>query len=552
MKILKKTGILLTIIATALVLLFAQAVDNSFETVKNLDIYYTLIKELDTYYVDEIETGKIVKTSIEKMLETLDPYTNYIPESKIEDLRFMTTGNYGGIGTLVRKTGKRPVITDVYEGFPGQKAGIRAGDIVLKIDDFDTDNQNLEDVSEKLKGLPGTTVKVLVERLGQENPIEIPIVRESIHINPISYYEILENNVGYIQFNNFTHNGAEEFRTALDSLTKKGATSLIIDLRGNPGGLLDEAVSICNFFIPKGIQVVSTKGKMKQWNHNYFTSNDPVAPKIPVVVLVNRASASASEIVAGALQDLDRGVIIGSRTFGKGLVQTTRPLSYNAQLKITTAKYYVPSGRCIQAIDYSNRNEDGSVGTVPDSLVSEFKTKNGRKVYDGGGIKPDIETESPVMSIISTELYIDNIIFDFATKYHSTHPTIESPKDFSITDEEYQQFIDFVNNKNFEYSLGSTQKLKELVESLKEEKYYQSVEMQIKQMEELLKDEPQRDLLTFKGEVTKLINEEIVSRYHYQRGRIMNYLKHDTEIDSAIHILKNSERYNAILGYNKQ
>ena len=547
MKFFKKTGIFLVAIAIAFTLLFTNFVDNSFEIVKHLDIYYTLFKELDSYYVDEINPGELVETSINKMLETLDPYTVFIPESRIEDLRLMTTGTYGGIGTLVRKDKNRVIITDPYEGFPGQKAGLKAGDVIMRVDDFDTENQTIDAVSEKLKGSQGTTVKIVVQRIGQPKLLEFSIVRENIHINSVPFFDMLNDNIGYIMFNNFTQKSSDEFRTALDSLMKRGATSLIIDLRGNPGGLMDEAVSICNFFVPKGLQIVSTKGKMRQWNLNYFTTNEPVASKIPLVVMVNSGSASASEIVAGAIQDLDRGVVVGSRTFGKGLVQVPRPLSYNAQLKLTTAKYYIPSGRCIQALDYSNRNEDGSVGNIPDSLVSEFKTKNGRKVYDGGGIKPDIETETEKLSMIATELFIENIIFDFATHYWAANPTIGDAKDFSITDADYQQFINFVESRNFQYSLGSAKKLNELIESLKQEKYYEIVESQINALKEELKNEPKKDLLNFKDEVKRLLNDEIVSRYYYQRGRILNYLKQDNELKTAVEILKNPEKYKAIL-----
>ncbi len=543
----RKTRIFAVTTALGLAFLLSAAVDNSFELVKNLDIFYSVVKELDAFYVDEIDHGKVVKSGIESMLEALDPYTNYIPESKIEDLRFMTTGNYGGIGALIRKSGNRTVITDPYEGLAGQKAGLRAGDILLRIDDFDTENQDIESVSEKLKGLPGTTLKIMIERFGQPKPMEFSVVRENIHISSIPYYALLENQIGYIQFNNFTQNCAEELKNSLDSLMTQGATSLILDLRGNPGGLLDEAITICNLFIPKGQLIVSTKGKMKQWNRDYVTTSEPFAPKIPVVVMVNRGSASASEIVAGALQDMDRGVVLGTRTFGKGLVQATRPLSYNAQLKLTTAKYYIPSGRCIQALDYSHRNEDGSVGTIPDSLVSEFTTKNGRKVYDGGGIKPDIEIEPKIMSRVTTGLYIENHIFDFATQYAVKNPQIASPESFSITEADYNDFKEFMKQRKFNYELESNQKLNDLIKSLKQEKYYETVETEVKAIEERIKQDVQKDLTVFKDEITKLLNEEITSRYYYQRGRIQYYLRHDNELDSAKSVLNNLNRYNAIL-----
>ncbi len=546
----KKTKIFVLITSIVLVIISTGAVDNSFELVKNLDIFYTIVKELDQFYVDEIDPGKLIKEGIDNMLESLDPYTNYIPESKIEDLRFMTTGNYGGIGALVRKSGKRAVITDPYEGLAGQKAGLRAGDILLKIDDFDTENQDIESISEKLKGLPGTSIKVLVERYGQPKPIEFNVVRENIHISPIPYYTLLENNIGYVQFNNFTQNCTSELKKTIDSLQNLGAKSLILDLRGNPGGLLDEAILTCNLFLPKGELIVSTKGKMKQWNRDFVTTNEPYFPKMPVVVLVNRGSASASEIVAGVMQDMDRGVVVGTRTFGKGLVQATRPLSYSAQIKLTTAKYYIPSGRCIQALDYSHRNEDGSVGTIPDSLISEFTTKRGRKVYDGGGVKPDIETNLKTMSRLTTELYVGNHIFDFATQYSSKHNSIDRPDIFSITDEDFENFVIFAKNLKLRYDQDSKQKLEDLIKSLKEEKYFDLVENDIKKVEEKIERNIEKDLKIFKSELTLLINEEIVSRYYYQRGRIQNYLKHDPEVDSAKAIINDLERYNKLLGTN--
>ncbi len=547
----RKRTLLWICAALCSVALLTAAVDNSFELVKNLDIFYSVVKELDAFYVDEINPGKLIPKAIDEMLSSLDPYTNFIPESKIEDLRFMTTGSYGGIGALIGKKSDRAVVTEPYEGLPAQKAGIKAGDIILKIDDFDTKGKDIESVSEKLKGLQGTPVKIMVERVGHSKPLTFTVVRENIHISSVPYYTMYPDNIGYIQFNNFTQNCTKEVSQAIDSLVKAGATSLILDLRGNPGGLLDEAISICNLFIPKGQLIVSTKGKMKQWNRDYLTMREPQWPKIPIVVMVNRSSASASEIVAGALQDLDRGVIVGSRTFGKGLVQATRPLSYNAQLKLTTAKYYIPSGRCIQALDYSHRNEDGSVGTIPDSLISEFKTKNGRKVYDGGGILPDVIVEIGKMSRIASELYVQNHIFDFATQYAATHPTITSPEKFTISDLEYQEFIRFMSGREFKYELESSAKLKKLIESLKEEKYLDKVTEEINLLSKKMEQNLQSDLMTFKDEIIRLLNQEIISRYYYQKGRIQYLLRNDPELDSALNILRTHERYKSILAGTK-
>lgn len=543
----KKTRIVLAAVTMSAVLLASASVDNSFEIVKNLDIFYTLIKELDRYYVDEIDNGKLIKDGIDRMLNNLDPYTVYVPESKVEDLRFMTTGSYGGIGATVRKSGKRAIIAEPYEGKAGQKAGLRAGDILLKIDDFDTENQEIEAVSDKLKGAPGTPLQISVERYGHSKPLEFTVIRENIHISSISYFTMLDSTIGYVQFSSFTQNCTQELKSAIDSLQHKGAKSLILDLRGNVGGLLEEAITICNLFLPKGQLIVSTKGKMKQWNRDYNTATDPFLPKIPVVVLVNRGSASASEIVAGAIQDLDRGVIMGTRTFGKGLVQAPRPLSYGAQLKLTTAKYYIPSGRCIQALDYSHRNEDGSVGTIPDSLISEFTTKNGRKVYDGGGITPDVELKPKMLSKLTTELYVENHIFDYATQYAAANPKIQDPAKFSINDSDYDKFVTFVKDKKVEYNQESQQILDDLVKALKQENYYATVENDLKTIENKIRRDIEKDLIVSKDEILKLINEEIVSRYYYQKGRIQNYLQHDHEIDSAVALLYNKTRYKQLL-----
>ncbi|HQN93368.1 MAG TPA: S41 family peptidase, partial [Prolixibacteraceae bacterium] len=396
-------------------------IDNkNFEIAKNLDIYFSLFRELNTFYVDEIDAGKLVKESIDDMLTSLDPYTTYIPESDIEDFRFMTTGEYGGIGALISKHGDEIMISEPYENFPAHKSGLRAGDVLLEVSGKSTAGMSTEDVSNLLKGSAGQEIKVKIKRYGEKKPLELNIVREKIVIDPISYYGMLDDETGYIYLSNFTKDCGEKVKkTFLELKEEKGAKKLILDLRGNPGGLLMEAVNICNIFIPKDQEVVSTKGKVSEWDKSYKTTGAPVDTLIPIAVIVNRGSASASEIVAGTIQDLDRGVIIGSRTFGKGLVQTTRDLSYNTKLKVTTAKYYIPSGRCIQALDYSHRNEDGSVGHIPDSLISEFSTRNGRKVYDGGGVVPDILVEEKSLSNLSVGLITQFKMFDYATKFRT-------------------------------------------------------------------------------------------------------------------------------------
>jgi len=543
-----KIWIIATLFGVASITLVAFDDNTTFEIAKNLDIYYTLFRELNLYYVDDTKPSDLIKKSIDAMLNSLDPYTVYIPESQMEDYRFMTTGQYGGIGSLIRKDGDYIVITEPYEGFPAQKNDIRAGDVILEIEEQSIKGKSTSDVSEMLKGQPKTIVKLKLKRHGTTVPIEKNIEREEIKIPAVSYYTVINDSVGYINLSYFTVSAYMEVKKVLIELKEKhGITSIIVDLRGNPGGLLIEAVNITNLFVPKSEIIVSTKGKVKDWDKDYVAVMPPVDTQIPIVLLVNSGSASASEIIAGAVQDLDRGVVIGQRTFGKGLVQTTRPLSYNAKLKITTAKYYTPSGRCIQALDYTHRNSDGSVGKIPDSLITEFKTKNGRSVYDGGGITPDITLELEQLSNLSSSLFEKNLIFDFATEYSSKHFTIPAVSEFAITDEIYNELLVFLNSKDFDYTTQSEEELKKLTESAKKEKYYELVKNEIELLKTKLAHDKNKDLQVFKVEIKQLLFEEIISRYYFQKGRLQALLKDNPAINKAIAVLKDKTLYNSIL-----
>ena len=512
--------------------------NSDFELVKSLDIFYTLFRELNLYYVDETQPEKLIETGINSMLSSLDPYTTYIPESELDDFNFMTTGEYGGIGSLIRAGASYAIIAEPYEGSPSAKAGLMAGDEIISVDGFNTKGKPLAEVSEKLKGVPGTDLTIIVSRPGETEDRKIKITREQIHISNVAFYGLVNDKTGYIRLSNFTLNAGSEVKGALLDLKKKyGIENLILDLRGNPGGLLIEAVRVCNIFLEKGQQIVSTKGKVSQWDQDYFTTLDAVDAKIPLVVLVNSGSASASEIVAGALQDTDRAVILGQRTYGKGLVQTTRKLKYNTQLKVTTAKYYIPSGRCIQALDYTHRKADGSVGDVPDSLITMFKTKGGRPVYDGGGINPDVIDSLISFNQLSMYLYAKNLIFDFATDYLIRHKEKPIMKGFSIGDLEYGHFKEFVKSKDFEYETQSESMLKKLISNAKQEKYFDPASEEFAILEKKLAHDDDKDLNNFRTEIEELINEEVISRYYYQKGRIGLSIESDTQVIKAAKIL---------------
>lgn len=517
--------------------------NKNFEIAKNLEIYYSLFRELNMFYVDEVDPNTLVKTSIDEMLGSLDPYTNYISEDQMEDFRFMTTGEYAGIGALIGQQNGKIVISEPYEGFPAQKFGLKAGDVILKVENKSTENMSTEDVSNMLKGAAKRPVKLSVLRPGTNKPFEVNVVREKITIDAIPYYGMIDDNTAYIRLSNFTSNSGDGVRKAFLELKRNNPESLVLDMRSNPGGLLQEAVKIVNLFVPKGEEIVSTRGKVKQWDRTYTATAEPLDTTIRIAVLVNSHSASASEIVAGAMQDLDRGIVVGSRTFGKGLVQTTRDLSYNAKLKVTTAKYYTPSGRCIQSLDYTQRNDDGSVGNVPDSLITEFQTKKGRKVYDGGGIVPDVVLEPEQLSNLSAALLTKFLVFDFATLYSNSNESIAPPEEFEITEEIYQEFKKYVTDKNFEYESRSEQMLGELMETAQKEKYYELASEEFEKMMEKLHPDAEKDLQVFSDEIKNLLKNEIVSRYYYQKGAIRASIGDDKVIKKAMNEISSATSY---------
>jgi len=521
--------------------------DKDFEISKNLEIFSTLYKQLHLNYVDDINPGELMKTGMDAMLESLDPYTVYIPESDIEDYKIMTLGQYGGIGALIHQRGSWIYISDPYEGFPATKVGLISGDKILEVNGKSAKDKKVEEISNMLKGQAGSSIKLLIEREGISKPIEKEIVREEIKIDNIPYFGMINDHVGYIKLTGFTQNASKEVQDAFLKLKEKNMKALIFDLRGNGGGLLQEAVNIVNLFVEKDQLVVSTKGKIEERNAVHKTSANPIDKNIPIIFLVDRYSASASEIVSGAIQDLDRGVILGQKTFGKGLVQNVYPLSYNAQMKVTIAKYYIPSGRCIQALDYSHKKSDGSPERVADSLRNAFKTKNGRMVYDGGGIEPDIAMENETLSNISVSLITKYLVFDYASKFKRENPILKDTVNFSVTDAIYTDFINFLKGKDYDYTTQSESKLNELKKAAENEKYFEAIKPQLDALREKLIHDKEADLMKFKEEIIQLLKEEIISRYAFQKGRIKASLASDKEIAKAVEVLDNTQLYKSIL-----
>ncbi len=540
-----------TVLAGAISLLFAFKSDTGrfFDIAKNLDIFATLFKEVNTYYVDEVTPGKLMRTGIDAMLKSLDPYTNYIPEDDIEDFRTMTTGQYGGIGANIgkRSDNNKTIVQLTYEGYPAQKAGLLAGDEILKIDGINIEKKNHSEINKLLRGQANTPVKLEIKRYGIEKTMTLEVLRDKIQIDNVPYYGMVTNDIGYLQLSGFTMEAGREVRTAVLKLKELGAKKIIFDLRDNPGGLLHEAVNISNLFVPKGRDIVSTKGKLPERNRMYKALDEPIDTETPLVILTSSTSASASEIVSGVMQDYDRAVLVGERTYGKGLVQETRPLSYNSQLKVTTAKYYIPSGRCIQAIDYSHRNEDGSLGKIPDSLRVAFKTAAGRVVYDGGGVSPDVEIAEREYSDIAKTLMNKGYFFDYATKFRSENQTITKAKDFRISDTDYQKFVGFLANKDISYSTSVERSMEDLVKKSKEDKHYDDIKNDIDVIKKKVSANKANDLIRFKDEIRELLEQEIVSRYYFQKGTIEASFDDDQNILAAISVLNNPDKFNGYL-----
>lgn len=531
--------------------------DRNFKIAKNLDLFNSIFKELDLFYVDTIDAEKMIQNGINGMLALTDPYTEYYPEEEVGSLKEMITGKYGGIGAAIRyyEANNRIVVVEPTEGMPAAEVGVKAGDIILEVGGKEMLRGDMKPqefsskVSDALRGEPGTSFVLKVLRPMQKDSVEMEfkITRRNIRTNPVPYYGLVRDSIGYIALQSFTDNCAKDFKKAFIELKQKGAKSLVIDLRDNGGGSLAEAVDIVGLFVPKGQQVVYTKGKLKQADNSFKTKYEPVDTEIPLVVLVNGASASASEILSGSLQDLDRAVIVGSRTYGKGLVQTTRPLPYNGTLKVTTSKYYIPSGRCIQAIDYSKKNADGSVARTPDSLTNVFHTAIGREVRDGGGIRPDIEVKSVKFPNIIFYLMNDDIIFDYATQYCWTHQAPESVAAFKLTDDDYSAFMALVKSRDFTYDRQSEKMLKSLKEMAEFEGYMDGAKEEFAALEKKLNHNLDRDLKTFEKQIREYLSQEVITRYFYQRGAAMERLKDDEYLEEAVKILHNMADYKKIL-----
>lgn len=545
----RKKLIIVSAIAGGSFLSYSFVEDYYFEVGKNLDIYTTLFRDVNIYYVDSIQPGELMKKGIDAMLGTLDPYTVYIPESEIEDYKMThISAEYGGIGALVHQRNGEIEISEVYEGFPAQKNDVRIGDKIMSVNGNTAVNRTVDNITEYMKGQKGTSVKIVFKREGVAEPIEKTIVRDEIKFKNVPYFGMVGENTGYIKLSQFLENSSAEVREALVTLKQNPKmTNLIFDLRGNGGGLLREAVEIVNLFVDKNQKIVSQKGKVKEMNIDYFASKTAVDTEIPLIVLVDRGSASASEIVTGSIQELDRGVIIGQRSFGKGLVQQTYNLSYNTLLKVTIAKYYTPSGRCIQALDYTHRNNDGSVSKVSDSLITEFKTKNGRSVFDGSGIFPDIYTDPDYYSPLAISLFSNFLVFDYANKYSREHTSISPAKEFTLTPQEYQDFMKFLTGKKYDYTEKTERSIAELKRTAQKDNHFEALQSEFIALENKMKEYKSKDLLNHESEIKQILESEISARYYFQKGRLESNFKNDQEVIKAVEVFKDAALYSAIL-----
>jgi carboxyl-terminal processing protease len=542
----------LVVLTVFLVVVLAarKPAEKYFDIAKSLDIFATLFKEVNAYYVDEVDPQRLIRHGIEGMLESLDPYTDYIPEDELESFQITTTGQYGGIGALIGIVNKKIVITHPYKNFPAYKSGIRVGDEIISINGKNVASKNPTEISTLLKGNPKSTLELKVRRAGKSETVTHQLTREKISITNLSFSGLVEPEIGYIRLDDFTPGAAREVSEAVLDLKQKGMTKVILDLRNNPGGLLHEAVNIVSLFIDKDLEVVATKGKVEEWNKMYKTLNKPIDKKIAIVILVGEGSASASEIVAGALQDYDRAVLVGQRTFGKGLVQTTRPLAYNSQLKVTTAKYYIPSGRCIQALDYSHRKEDGTVERFADSVKTEYRTKGGRKVFDGGGLDPDISVGDEYVGTITAALINTGLVFEFASRYCAEHPVKPDLKSFRLSDKDFENFLSYAKSQKFSYTSALEDDLSKLVDVAKKERYYDQLSRELKELESSVQASKSNDLISYKTEIINILQEQIGFHYDLYEGQAEVALKNDKSIKEATKVLNDSLRYNKLLSAN--
>ncbi|MCQ2279055.1 MAG: S41 family peptidase [Bacteroidales bacterium] len=545
MHTIRKSLILLLLLPS---LAFAQSTyDKGFEIAKNLEIFANVYRNIHLNYVDDLDPGKTMKTAIDAMLASLDPYTNYYPESDIEDVKLQLLGEYGGIGALIHQKDKNIYIAEPYEGMPADEAGLKAGDRIVEVNGVSTEGKNNGDVSAAMRGQAGTTVTLKLERQGKI--FEKKLTRREIKLKTVPYYGFVQNDVGYIKLNEYTQGSAKQVRDAFHALKEERPQmkGIILDLRGNGGGLLNEAVDIVNIFVQKGELIVETKGKVASKNLKSFTRMAPEDTEMPMAVLIDGYSASASEITSGSLQDLDRAIIVGTRSFGKGLVQNVLPMNYNTQMKVTVSKYFIPSGRCIQAIDYAKRDANGKAVKVPDSLKTAFKTRNGRTVYDGFGIEPDVEVTPEYMSSLSLALINKFLIFDFATEFVQTHPSILPAAEFEITDDIYNDFKQFLSTKDYSYNTITENILKDLRESAKEEEYLESIQKELDELEAKFKADKQGDLDKHRAEIAEMLKAEILGRYYYEKGRIEGSLKSDPDVLKAVELLCDKAAYKKLL-----